>query len=567
MKDPMIGQQLANFRVERLLGQGGMATVYYGLDISLQRPVAIKVIDKRYRNVPAYTTRFINEARMMAKWRHENLIQIYYAGEKQGYSYYVMEYVDGEDLSTVMSAYAEDDTQMPNEDVLRIGNAIASALDYAHGQGVIHRDVKPSNVMIAKDGRVLLGDFGMALEVSDGSMGNIFGTPHYISPEQAKRSADAVPQSDLYSLGIILYEALTGAVPFHDSSPASIALLHITQPPPPLRSIKPEISPAVEAVILRALEKKPQNRYQSGAKLMSALDEAFRSKSSSPKMSLPPLPVGVPTGRHDPVSIEKMTKNIAAPIVNLPVETQKTQKKNKWVFLLALLLFLGIGGWYFTKSGLFSMGFVPASTLTSPAPTLTVEPVQPTQTLTQPSATPIPQIIVPSAVPTASPTIAPVESTAAVSTQSSSVPIVGVPTIKYPNGNNLTLFWNDTSFHMLNRSSVSRSLSGFAFERLDKNDLPTDKFPGYRLENRRFKYLPSKNCVSIKTYMDEDPPYIDPADCHGSYASIIQPSKADEPELFFWAQQVDSTQFRVLWLGAEVARCEISAGTCEIYVP
>ena len=164
MKDPIIGKQLANFRVERLLGQGGMATVYYGQDINLQRPVAIKVIDQRYRNDPVYTTRFINEARMMAKWRHENLIQIYYAGNEQGYLYYVMEYVDGDDLSTIMSAYAEENAQMPNEDVLRIGNAIASALDYAHSQGVIHRDVKPSNILIAKkDGRVLLGDFGMAL--------------------------------------------------------------------------------------------------------------------------------------------------------------------------------------------------------------------------------------------------------------------------------------------------------------------------------------------------------------------------------------------------------------------
>jgi serine/threonine protein kinase len=135
MKDPMIGQQLANFRVERLLGQGGMATVYYGLDIKLQRPVAIKVIDPRYKNNPAYTARFLKEARMMAKWHHENLIQIYYADEEHGHSYYVMEYVDGDDLSTIMSLYAEQNLQMPNNDVLRIGNAIANALDYAIAKG------------------------------------------------------------------------------------------------------------------------------------------------------------------------------------------------------------------------------------------------------------------------------------------------------------------------------------------------------------------------------------------------------------------------------------------------
>jgi serine/threonine protein kinase len=571
MKDPMIGQQLANFRVERLIGQGGMATVYYGVDIRLQRPVAIKVIDKRYKNDPAYTTRFVNEARMMAKWRHENLIQIYYAGDEQGYSYYVMEYVDGDDLSTVMAAYAEEKAQMPNEDVLRIGNAIASALDYAHGQGVIHRDVKPSNVLIAKDGRVLLGDFGMALEVSDGSMGNIFGTPHYISPEQAKRSADAVPQSDLYSLGVILYEALTGAVPFNDSSPASIALLHITQAPPSPRSVNPEVSPAVEAVILKALEKKPQDRYQSGAKLMSALAAAFKSTGSAPIMSLPPLPVGVPAIRQSKVSIDQMTKHlkpknkvgaIHEPIVDLPAAAAP-QQKNRWLLLLLLLL-LGIGGWYFTKDRLFAAGTIPAATLTSPPPA-SPEPVLPTQTLVQPSATasPLPTNT-PSAVPTVSPTEQP---TATPTPRPSAVPIVGITTLKYPNGNNLSLFWNDTSFYMLNRSHEARSLSGFSFERLDENNQPTDTFPGFRWETHRFKYVPPKYCVSLKIYKDENPPYLDPSDCFFGYISILQPDKVKDAELIFWSPKEGSTQFRALWLGEEVARCEISAGTCEIYIP
>jgi len=580
MKDPMIGLQLANFRVERLLGQGGMATVYYGLDIRLQRPVAIKVIDKRYKNDPAYTTRFVNEARMMAKWHHANLIQFYYKKKKKGYSYYVMEYVDGDDLSTVMSAYAEEGAQMPNEDILRIGNAIASALDYAHRQGVIHRDVKPSNVLIAKDGRVLLGDFGMALEVSDGSMGNIFGTPHYISPEQAKRSADAVPQSDLYSLGVILYEVLTGTVPFHDSSPASIALLHITQPPPSPRSINPEINPSVDAVILKALEKNPQNRYQTGAQLMSMLEQALKAPNSLPKMSLPPLPVGVPTIRQSSVSVEQMTKHlkkpkgkkgdtIHKPLANLPAAApvaKQPKKKNRWILLLALLLLLGIGGWYFTKSGFFASAGVAASTFTSAPPTST-EPVQPTQTLIQPSATPVPSTSTATSAPTASPTPTPLEPTTAAPTLDLTLPILGIPTIPYPDGNNLTLFWNDTSFNMLNRSDVSRSLSGFAFERLDKNEQPTDTLPGYRLESRRWKFISSDSCVSIKIYNDQRPPYLDPADCHGNYSSIIQPIREEEPEIIFWDTQESSRQFRVLWLGEEVARCEISAGTCEIYIP
>ncbi len=210
-----------------------------------------------------------------------------------------------------MALYIEEGGLMPIADVLRIGNAVANALDYAHQEGVIHRDIKPSNIMISKDGRVLLGDFGMALEVRDGSMGSIFGTPHYISPEQARRSADAVPQSDLYSLGVILYEILTGITPFNDPSPASIALQHISEAPPMPRSINPEISPAVEAVLLQALEKNPKDRFQSGAKLMAALDEAIHPGGSTAVLPLPPLPVGVPTIKRSSTPMEQIAKRNA----------------------------------------------------------------------------------------------------------------------------------------------------------------------------------------------------------------------------------------------------------------
>jgi len=570
MKDPLIGQQLANFQVERLLGQGGMATVYFGHDIKLQRPVAIKVIDKRYKNEPVYASRFVNEARMMAKWRHENIIQIYYADDVQDYSYYVMEYVDGQDLSTAMLAYAEDDNLMPITDVFRIGNAIARGLDYAHHQGVVHRDIKPSNVLLAKDGRVLIGDFGMALEVRDGSMGSIFGTPHYISPEQAKRSADAVPQSDLYSLGVVLYEILTGSVPFNDPSPASIALQHITQDPPPLRSLNPDLSPAVEAVILKALEKDPQNRYQTGAKLMAALDDAFNAIGSSPKTSLPPLPVGVPTIRRSEASIAQIAKREAQVKENAAQKTvadqpatvhasNRPRKKMGWLYgMFILFIFLGIGGWYAAKGGLPFVAESATATFTAAPPTLTVEPAQPTQTFAQPTAT-----LEPSA--TASPAATEIASTETPVPTSTAVVIV--PTVLYPNGNKFTLFWNETSFHILYLSRASRSFSGIAFERLDQNGLVTDKFTGHRWENVNYTTFPTNYCLSIKIYGDEAPPYMDPSECSGAYASIVQPRLDQNEGLFFWNPKEGSTEFRVLWLGEEIARCQISLGTCEIRIP
>ncbi len=576
MKDPLIGQQLANFRVDSVIGHGGMATVYRGLDVKLQRAVAIKVIDRKYKNDPAYAKRFVNEARMMAKWRHENIIQIYYADEAPSYSYYVMEYVDGQDLASVMDLYADQNELMPVDEVLRVGNAVANALDYAHRQGVIHRDVKPSNILIAKDGRVLLGDFGMALEVSDGSMGNIFGTPHYISPEQARRSADAIPQSDIYSLGVILYEILTGAPPFNDPSPASIALQHISQPPPPPRSINPELSKNVEAVLLKALEKDPHNRYQSGAKLMAALADALKSKDEA-RIPLPPLPVGVPTvRRNSSLTISQITKRDAqklkgkaAPkpkeVAPLPATVRSSNQRKKgtgWVVFILLLL-IGLGAWYFFKNGSLAAAIAAPSATASPSPTPASLPTdatgQPIQTLTLVPATALPET--PTAIPTFTPTLEP-SPTPELAT------VTPVATIKYPDGNHFELFWNETSFHMHNLSRQPRSLSAFVFERIGADGNPTDRFYGFRWEKFNTTNIGSKGCVSIKIYGDEDPPYLDPRECYGMYLNIVQPRKDEDRDQIFWNPKDDgSHEFRILFAKEEIARCEISAGYCEFYIP
>ena len=273
--DPLIGRQLANFLIERPLGRGGMAQVYYGRDVKLDRPVALKVIDGRYRGNPAYAERFVREARTVATWRHENVIQIYYADDEEELYYFVMEYIDGADLGQVIAGYAADEKLISYNEVVRLGRAIAHALDYAHSHGVIHRDVKPSNVMVAHSGRVVLTDFGLAMAVEQGSLGEVFGSSHYIAPEQAHRSADAVPQSDLYSLGVILFEMLTGTVPFNDPSPTAVALQHVTLDPPRPRDLNAMLSFEVEAVLLKALSKSVAHRYQTGEALISALAEAL----------------------------------------------------------------------------------------------------------------------------------------------------------------------------------------------------------------------------------------------------------------------------------------------------
>lgn len=570
MKDPMLGLQLANFRIDRLLGQGGMAMVYYGEDIKLHRPVAIKVLDKRYKNHPAYAARFVNEARMMAKWHHENIIQIYYADDAQGFPYYVMEYVDGQDLDAVLNLYRGEGKLMPLADVLRIGNAVAGALDYAHRHGVIHRDVKPSNILLSKDGRVLLGDFGMALDVRDGSQGIVFGTPHYISPEQAKHSADAVPQSDTYSLGVILYEVLTGSVPFDNEPPEEIALKHISQPPPSPRSINPELSAAVEAVLFKALQKSPKERYQTGAKLMAALEDALKPSGAEKKIPLPPLPAGAPTIQRSEFSIEQISKRPAPkqpaaaqrkPIAKMPATVRSSntfQRRGWWILGALLILVLGFAGFFYFKNlnNLPVLDLAETPTFT-PLPAATLVPPTETQL---PSPEPVSATLAPTETlsPTATLTLVPPPT----------IDVNVTPTVKYPEGNQYSLFYNETSFFMLNRSYGYRSISGFTFQRLDQDGLPAeDIFQGYQWQTQDFDYLPRNFCVNITIYGDQEPPYLNPSDCRIGLLTTVQP-RFDRPgEILFWTPKADSYQFRVIWLEEEVARCDIAAGACEVYIP
>jgi serine/threonine protein kinase len=277
MFDPLVGKQLANYRLDREIGRGGMAVVYAGWDLKLDRPVAIKVINAHYQDAPGYAQRFVQEARAVARWRHENIIHIYYADDQAGLYYFVMEYIEGVDLRHRLAEYAAAHQLIPPQEVIRLGRAIASALDFAHSKGVVHRDVKPANVMLGQDGRIVLMDFGLALHVAQGSFGEILGSPAYISPEQARSSAQAVPQSDLYSLGVILYEMLSGALPFDDPSPATLAVQHMTQPVPSPRQRNPLLNEQTESVLFRALAKEPTDRFPTGKALMDALAAALQA--------------------------------------------------------------------------------------------------------------------------------------------------------------------------------------------------------------------------------------------------------------------------------------------------
>src|SRR5579859_3005666 len=278
----LTGHKLGDIVVQEPLGTGGMAHVYKGMDVSLKRAVAVKVIADDLRGSDVYTQRFEREAQAVAALKHPNIVTIFQFGKQDGLYYLVMEYINGVNLDAILRNYDSSNELMPYADVLRILQAIGSALDYAHSQGVIHRDVKPSNIMLESDGRPVLTDFGLALRVSEGTIGDTFGSPHYISPEQARSSANAVPQSDLYSLGVVAFELLTGFVPFDDPSPTALAMQHIMAVVPSPRDFNPNLSPAFEPVLFKALAKAPGERYQTAEEFVTALRSAFEQQRVNP---------------------------------------------------------------------------------------------------------------------------------------------------------------------------------------------------------------------------------------------------------------------------------------------
>ncbi len=291
------GQSLGPYRVLSRLGHGGMATVYKGYHSRLDRNVAIKVIHQAFLQEPASIARFEREAQIVARLDHPHIVPIYDFAEHDGQPYLVMKYIDGLTLKALLSQ-----GPLTLEAILGLMTDVAGALDYAHAQGVLHRDIKPSNILIDKDGVPYVTDFGLARIAHAGestlSENMMLGTPQYIAPEQALGNRDLTPQSDLYSLGIVLYELVVGRVPFNADTPYAIVHDQIYRELPPPREQNPNISPAVEAVLLKALAKDPTKRYASAG----AMVEAFRAAvaDAAPATLLLPLaPVEVARKKAD----------------------------------------------------------------------------------------------------------------------------------------------------------------------------------------------------------------------------------------------------------------------------
>lgn len=272
--DSLLGRTLDDYRLEKPLGQGGMAKVYRALDVRLKRYVAVKVIASDFRSDQEYTQRFEREAQSIARLEHPSIVRIYRFGEADGVHYMAMQYVEGADLAALIRDYKASGEVMPIGDIVRVVQDIGAALDYAHSRDVLHRDVKSSNIMVDQEGRALLTDFGLALLGDVGTRGEVLGSPHYVSPEQVISSANVVPQSDLYSLGITLFEMLTGELPFTADQVIDLTMKQMSEPPLPPSQFNAALPPSIDEVVLRVLEKDPYDRYTTGAEMSAALKEA-----------------------------------------------------------------------------------------------------------------------------------------------------------------------------------------------------------------------------------------------------------------------------------------------------
>src|SRR5215203_1924778 len=268
-EDPRLGTEIAGYRIEERIGRGGMGVVYRAQHMNLQRRAAIKIIAPEFAETKGFRSRFIREARIAAALQHPNIVTVYDAGQSGQTLYIAMQFIRGSDLSAILS---EEGRLRPYR-AIDVCRQVASALDAAHGMALIHRDVKPGNVLI-EGRRAYLTDFGLTKR-SGGSKsgltqaGELVGTIHYVAPEQIE-GGDVDARTDVYSLACLLFHCLTGHVPFERETDVAVIYAHLSEAPPKLTDVRPELPAGLDAVVAKGLDKSPERRFQSCSDLMSA---------------------------------------------------------------------------------------------------------------------------------------------------------------------------------------------------------------------------------------------------------------------------------------------------------
>ncbi len=344
----VVGENVGVYRLIEKLGRGGMATVYKAYHPKLERYVAIKALHPAFLEDPNFLARFQREARVVAKLEHPHIVPIYDFAEHEGRPYLVMKFVEGETLKARLKRGV-----MTPDQIVEVVEAVGHALTYAHQRGVLHRDVKPSNVLLADDGRIYLADFGLARIAEAGestlSADMMLGTPQYISPEQAMGASDLDDGTDIYSFGVMLYELTVGRVPFSGDTPFSVIHDHIYTPLPLPSVIKADMPEALERVLLKALAKEREDRYEQVADLVAAFKDAYLDAQASLARQASAVMAG------SAVVAEETPDAVATPPPSEADESQistaeKPRRRWRWWYLapitLGLVLFflLGVAG-------------------------------------------------------------------------------------------------------------------------------------------------------------------------------------------------------------------------------
>ncbi|MBN1967378.1 MAG: protein kinase, partial [Anaerolineae bacterium] len=316
--DPLISRVIGNYRIEARLGRGGMSTVYRARQLTMQRDVAIKVMSAELATEPQFISRFEREAQVIANLEHPRILPVHDYGHEGEFFFLVMRMVDGESLRDRLLSGA-----LSLATAAHLIEQIASALDYAHGRGVIHRDLKPNNVLIDKLDNAYLMDFGIAKLMAASQQltatGMVMGTPAYMAPEQWRGEPVDV-RTDVYSLGVMLYEMVLGCQPFEAAdTPFTLMYKHLNDPPPAPRTLLPDLPEAVERVILKALAKDPAERYPSAGALAAAFSEAIKEAGTAAHITPPPRSEPCAEPDADALVPVPLPDKIAPPPAPIPV--------------------------------------------------------------------------------------------------------------------------------------------------------------------------------------------------------------------------------------------------------
>jgi len=329
------------YEIQQVLGEGGMAKVFLGTDRVLSRTVAVKVLAPQYAEDQQFVARFRREAQAAAALNHPNIVSVFDTGSNGNVHYIVMEYVEGKTLQETL----REESRLTPERSIEIGEAVARALSAAHAKGLVHRDIKPGNIMITREGQVKVMDFGIARATTSDTVTQtaaVLGTAAYLSPEQAQGET-VDHRSDIYSLGVVLYEMLTGRQPFTGESPVSIAYRHVTEDPVPPSRLNPDVPEALDAIVMKAMAKSPDDRYQTAQEL---IDDLRRAAEGMPVAAAAVLP-GATTQVIDRASHTQ--------VMTGPIEEEMEEEPGRrvgWIVFWTLLILavLGLASFFLVRA-------------------------------------------------------------------------------------------------------------------------------------------------------------------------------------------------------------------------